>query len=385
MSTTAHEIDTRRPVLPDVLAEHLEELAFLSIQRRKLLFSHEITAADLAEHDERITAHWDGLALAGRPAVDLALERLAEPDPWEVHAAARVWLVLGDAPSDDVEARIGGADPELESAWREALRRVPPETVARVLPDPLLAQGSPQVRAALVDARGWHGSLPASRVPELVASEHAPVRRGLARALGCAGTRVAGAREMLRILGDDADVGVRRTARWSLALLDPQAAPLRCRLTLEAGTADAFDVRMLGWLGTAQDLGILRGLLASDALRAPAALALGDLGQVGAIPTLREALAGTDEVAATAAREALLTLAGTDADEALDAFSAEADPRQRVLRGLALPWAGDPDAEPMEFRWRSSIVAADGPAELRREVPDGFFTALPEPTAVPGE
>ena len=91
MITKPPEADSRvskRPVLPDVVLEHVEEYAFLSIQRRKLLFSDEITLDQLREHDERIAAHWDGLVLAVPHSVELAVGRLEEGDPWDAFAAA---------------------------------------------------------------------------------------------------------------------------------------------------------------------------------------------------------------------------------------------------------------------------------------------------------
>ena len=83
------------PVIPDVLEEHLEELAFLSIQRRKLVFSPDVPLPDFLPHDGRILAHWKGLELGGEASVQIALTRLEAFDPWEVYAAARVWLGLG--------------------------------------------------------------------------------------------------------------------------------------------------------------------------------------------------------------------------------------------------------------------------------------------------
>lgn len=383
MSVTAREIDTvDRPVLPDVVAEHLEELAFLSIQRRKLLFSSEIGQDQLAAHDERLAAHWDGLVVAGTAAVELALGRLEEPDPWEVHAAARVWLMLGNPAPDEVMARIDGADDALHPAWREALRHVPSEIATRVLPDPLLSGAPAGVQSVLLYARGWHGSLPQGPLPPLVASGDAAVRRSLARALGWQEPAYRGTGEMLRILGGDADPEVRRAACWSLALVDPTAALARCRTAVRSGSADPFDVRVLGLLGGGVDLGPLRELLASDALRLSAAHALGDLGQSAAIPALREMLRDQEETVVEAAREALRVLAGSDADEVLDAVAAG----QRMLRGVPFPWSGEPEAETMESKWRRSIAEPDpATAWLRREVPDGFFTAAPEQMAVPGE
>jgi hypothetical protein len=84
-----------RPAVPPVLSENLEELEFLSIQRRKLFCDFETTRAELLKHENRIEAHFDSLRVGGDAAVALAEKALEEAVfPWEVFAAARVWLEL---------------------------------------------------------------------------------------------------------------------------------------------------------------------------------------------------------------------------------------------------------------------------------------------------
>jgi len=371
------------PVVPDVVLEHLEEVAFLNIQRRKLLFSHEITLEELGEHDERIVAHWDGLVLAQPYCAEMAEERLEEFDPWEAFAAARVWIELGDPSSEKVVEKIAAAqDDEVKAAWREALRRMPAEALGGVLPDSLLRDGVPAVQSALTFGRGWHGTLAHAYVPDLVVNEDASVRRSLARAIGWGDPSTPGLNEILRILEDDRDVEVRRAAVWSAVLVNPEAATARCRERVRSGDADAFDVRVLGLMGRATDLEIVTGLLESDTLSRAAARALGDLGEPGGIDTIRRVLAADDDIAAEAAREALTTLLGTDEEDS----ETEPLPRGRLLRGKSWPWSDDPEDEPMESRWRASLLTPKSEiAWLRREVPDGFFTAEPDPTAVLGE
>lgn len=363
MITKSPEADSRlseRPVLPDVVLEHLEEFALLSIQRRKLLFSDEITLDQLADHDERIAAHWDGLVLAAPLSVELAVERLEEAEPWDAYAAAMVWMELGDPTTEAVVEKITAAEDELPSAWREALRQVSAETLMRLLPDSLLVQGTPEVQSALAYGRGWHATLPHAAVPELVASEHASVRRSLARAIGWGEAKAPGVDEILRILADDPDLDVRRVALWSRALVNPEAATNLCRNNARSGEADPFCLRVLGLLGGASDLDLLTEALGSEALKAAAVRAMGDLGHSDALRGLQAILDGEDEVAAEVAAEA--------------------------LRGPALPWTGEPQLEPMQSIWRRSLLTLDPQTNwLRREVPDGFFTAEPESTAVPGE
>lgn len=371
------------PVVPDIVLEHLEEIAFLNIQRRKLLFSHEITLEALGEHDERIVAHWDGLVLAKPYCAEMAAERLEEFDPWETFAAARVWIELGNPSSEEVIEKIVAAeDDEVKGAWREALRRMPAEALGRVLPDSLLRDGDPAVKSVLTYGRGWHGTLAHAYLPDLVANEEASVRRSLARVIGWGDPSTSGLNEILRILEDDRDVEVRRAAVWSAALVNPEAATARCRERVRSGDADAFDVRVLGLMGRAADVEIVTELLESETLAAAAARALGDLGESGGIDALRRLLDVDDEVAAAAASDSLMALLGTDEEAA----ETEPSPRGRLWRGQEWPWSDAPEDEPMESRWRASLLTPKPETSwLRREVPDGFFTGEPDPTAVPGE
>ena len=66
----------------DILQEHLEELAFLSIQRRKMLFAPAVTLRGFLEHEQRVSAHWDGLKVGRDASVELAVASLEEFDPW---------------------------------------------------------------------------------------------------------------------------------------------------------------------------------------------------------------------------------------------------------------------------------------------------------------
>nr|MBA3685649.1 hypothetical protein [Planctomycetota bacterium] len=82
-STEADVAKPSRPAIPDIVEEHLEELAFLAIRRRTLLFSTTATPRQLARLDARSAAHRDGLRIAGQVAIDLAVGVLDDGDePW---------------------------------------------------------------------------------------------------------------------------------------------------------------------------------------------------------------------------------------------------------------------------------------------------------------
>jgi uncharacterized protein (TIGR02270 family) len=397
------------PPLDDVLLEHLEELAFLAIQRRKLLFAHDVPLFDFKPHDERIAAHWDGLVVGGEAAVELSRTRLRESDPWDVFAAARVWIDLGRPDPEAVFEAIDEAKEEAPLGWRAALRECDASTLSE-LAEPAMASSSTAVEAAFTYALGWHGLLPGSRTPALAASPDTAVRRSLARALGWGGLETGTAQRIAASLVTDPDPEVRAAALWSVALMSPDGAGKWCRDRAADGGCDPFHVRLLGLLGGPQDLELIQAFAESDhELRVAGIFALGDLGNAGALSALRSWLGSPDPDLAAAALRCIRVVLdevppgaseegaetpesgdGSEDQESEEEWWARMTERcesaNRMLRGFDFPWSGDPARQPMAFLWRSILHEPGGePAWLRREVPDGWFSGLPLDEAVPGE
>jgi hypothetical protein len=247
------------PVLPDVIGQHLEELAFLSIQRRTLLFADDVSLAALQRHEERLAAHWDGLRTGGAASVRLALERIDAFDPWERYAAARVWLELGSPTGAEVIARIARTEPELLGVWSEALRRVPLARLELLLPVDAASQYGPSVLSVVVDAWGWHGALDERMAVEAGAGVEPIVRGAVARTFGWI-PAVAQSRALVPALARDSSPLVSRRALWSIALCHPAAALGHCRRRAAAGDADAFVLRVLALLGGPEDEELLAPL-----------------------------------------------------------------------------------------------------------------------------
>jgi hypothetical protein len=384
------------PVVPDILEEHLEELAFLSLQRRRLLHDFETYPHELAAHEERIEAHRAGLAIGGRGSVEIALERLADTVmDWEVCAAVRTWVELGKPVKADVGAVLEATDPERLGGWIEAFRWLAPEHARERLPLDLGAG-----RAVAADALGWNGALDESSARRLAADDSALVRRAVARTAAAA--RHFDPLALIASMLSDADASVRRAALFSFALRDPAAAVASLRPRVEE--ADDFELRLLGLLGAPKDL----RPLAFRAAKSPAAIrAIGDVLDPRALDALLT-LAGSDDAElALAAVDAVITLTGepeppdgagepgeVPEDRALsygelsalvEAKRAELGDASRWLRGRPFPPA-DEDGRTTEALWRLAL-AEDDPAKGRRlrEVPDGFFDGAPSEEARCGE
>ena len=396
------------PILVDVVREHLDEVTFLSVQRRKLLFSPDVPLSALWRHDGRIAAHWDGLVVGFPATLEIAWERLAGDDPWDVFAAARVWMELGNPAPESVVEHLDKAGEEAVAGWIEAFRRTPADRLAMLFPGGPTGTEAPRIFALLLDAWGWHGLLADSLLPEIARNADPLVRRALARAIGWV-PRSGTVDTVLEKLLADPEEEVRRPALWSVALHRPSDAAARCRAALRSGAADPFAVRVLGCLGGPEDVESVARFL-DDADVAPAAArALGDLGFTSSVDRLIGLLGREEEQLREAASDALEAILGDLPDtqrerlpgelppeeetvdpETLRAWWVEAgngfDGRKRWLRGKPFPWDGAPEFETMEALWRSALQSAGGVHDwLRREVPDGFFSARPVTESRPGE
>jgi HEAT repeat protein len=419
------------PVIPDILEEHLEEVAFLSIQRRKLLFSDYVPLRQVLLHDKRVAAHWAALELGGQASVQVALKRLNAFDPWETYAAIRVWLELGDPGQDEVTGRIDEAEEEHLPAWREALRRMEKARLNDLFPPDQPRPGSVRTQSLLAFAWGWHGLLLDDVASSLAFSSDPGVRWSVARVLGVGGMSPMG-RKLLPPLYSDPEISVQRAALWSLVQMDPNAAVAAARSKLYSEEPDAFAARVLGLLGGPEDAELLRRLAGEGEVGVASVRALGDLGYLDAMDLLLEALSeGEGDLAAAAsdAIEALLSdlpslpereedrgnagddgpspgeastrapegtgSPATDDDEPPQAelvkkawleMAPEYGQADRWLRGKPFPWQGAPEDEPMEATWRIGLSnPAATPSWLRQEVPDGFFSACAALEAIPGE
>ena len=386
------------PAVPDVLAENLEELAFLSLQRRKLLFDYETTIEEIGEHDERIEAQRDSLRIGGETSVRLAEELISEGFlDWEIYAGARVWLEQARPGRPTLEEKLaGGTGP----GWIEAFRRVPPEIAADLLnpvalPEPMLPLA--------VDALLWHGLLDDRRMFEYARHADAGNRRTVARHLGGRMRKRVDSVDLLRELSRDDDVDVRRAALGSLAACDRGETLRRCREELQAVQPDDFALRLTGLLGETDDL----ARLVARAPRPAALRALGDLGDPAALDVLLEALGSDDVDTALAATDGLTLIVGPPSASATAEEGEAPDPeelrrRAKDARGSIADgtrhWAGIPLAddwppegdlgvrEPVERQWRKGLAGVADPVSLHLgEVPDGFFTGAPSEVSVAGE
>jgi HEAT repeat protein len=182
-------------VMAALLEEHLEEIQSLWPLRRAALRSPEWTLASLADLDERLEGHVQGMVVGGEAAVSLLRREIEQDDPDQVFAAGLALLHLGNPELVDVVLQaLERAQGRRRAAIAEALAHGPEVPVGRL--SEMVRSGPVPLAAAAAEALATHGELGAllERLPELLADGDADVRRQAWRLAAIADARPAASR-----------------------------------------------------------------------------------------------------------------------------------------------------------------------------------------------
>ena len=248
-------------VIPVVLAQHVETAVHLAGLRRVLLCAPHVALRHLARSDERLTAHLDGLIVAGSAGVR-ALERSLEDT-----SAATLFVACVCALSEAGNPRIDRlvALCEAEPQWFPGLtmacgwveRRQLQGLATRLLDSEVVTQ-----RLLGLAACAWHRVDPGARLTRSLEDEDSTVR---ARALRTAGE--LGRNALLSTcarLADDSDLSCRFWAAWSAVLLGDRRAALEMLASI-SGAPGPFQERALPLVIQAMPVGKARDLLQTAA------------------------------------------------------------------------------------------------------------------------
>ena len=104
--------ETLRMFVPGVVSQHAEEAAFKWLLRDDAVRAPHYSLADLAELDERVEAHIDGLRIAGDPGWEICKQELAWEEPGEVFTAAVLAFEAGG--HDRIEEVVNAGTQSLE-------------------------------------------------------------------------------------------------------------------------------------------------------------------------------------------------------------------------------------------------------------------------------
>lgn len=367
------------PPLEDVLREHVEEFASLSMLRQLAPFDVQRTSIHLRQLESRLDAHWDGLTVGCPLSVEMAVQMINDGgDPWDLATALRIWCMLGEPSTEAIVALLAAQAEETLPSWREGLSHCSCERVASLLPESLLGHESPAVQSTLLFVYGWHGLLPAWQATRFARHEQPLVRSCLARAIGWSDWSAEERQFLLTPLAADSDALVRRTALWSGAL----TAPLDTAESLRAAgveAADPFTLQVLALIGGPEDVPLLLSYVQQETTAAAALEALGTLGAAQAIEPLLHLL--DNETLAPLATQTLQAILGPQASSVIELKQEPCEATtehpllqariaawhqlqpcfagaERILHGLAFPWTGAPEEEPCLFAWLRQLPDA---------------------------
>jgi uncharacterized protein (TIGR02270 family) len=240
--------------IPDILEEHLEELAFLWGQRRSALRSSSYTVRAFFHLEERLAAHLDGVLSIGGEALPLLEDALRDGDSLTTFAAGYALLHHGDATAIGrvLDAFRHAEGPPL-GGLRDALCNGP---AGSILPQiQALTHSDALARAvAAAEVFAFHADFPVDqqRVLRFLHDEDPAVRAGGWRLVGYLGMRLD-AKTYAAALRDDPVV--RRAALHAAAWCGEPGVLSVARSLADHPSPDNFDaLELLAILGGPEDL-----------------------------------------------------------------------------------------------------------------------------------
>lgn len=170
-------------VIPVVIDRHAEDAAFLWLLRDAAIHEPHYKLKDLAELDNRLAAHLDGLLIAGDYGWDVAKNALDIGEPGEVFVAA--WLAIGAVDGKKIDRVLDAAKTSKENhrAIVSALAWHPEESILGLLKSFFNANDSAYLALAIA-ACALHRIDPGSALQKALAN---PGERIVARALRAVG------------------------------------------------------------------------------------------------------------------------------------------------------------------------------------------------------
>lgn len=225
-----HEL--KRPIIPAVVSQHLEDVAALRGTRSVLLRSPHVELHRLARLDERLNAHIDGMRVAGDEGYRMAQCELERPWLGALFALAVLAVERGDTAQLHKLLSLAEALPETPRALASAMGFVSAPAL-RGWTAPLLGSGQPWHIWLGLAACAAHRVDPGAALTKAVAQADTAQRARALRMVGQLGrTDLLPA---LRQQFEDGDAACRTAAAWSAVLLGDRSAGLA---TLRAAALD---------------------------------------------------------------------------------------------------------------------------------------------------
>ena len=146
---------TNIAVIESIVEQHAEEAAFLWILRDAAVQAPHYSLNDLADLDERVEAHIDGLRVAGDAGWSICVNALEQEEPGEVFAAAFLAFESGQDQRIKMVLEAAATDPELSRGLISALGWLRFDQVKEHI-DQLLRSVTPELRRIGIAASAVH-------------------------------------------------------------------------------------------------------------------------------------------------------------------------------------------------------------------------------------
>ena len=206
----------------EICEEHAQQAAFLWLLRDNAARDTAYDLAELAELDDRVEAHLDGLRLAGEAGWSACVDLLADPEGGEVFGAAVLavdrWDLRGVARVLDTF----GEAPDLARGFVAALGWTPFEQVRRLLPGLLTGRCPPSLHWLGISACVAHRQDPGAPLGNALLSSNVRLKARALRAAGELGRANLLAEVRKELRSDDEEC--RFWAAWSAALFGEAAS-----------------------------------------------------------------------------------------------------------------------------------------------------------------
>ncbi|MCK4857535.1 MAG: hypothetical protein KAT58_06180, partial [candidate division Zixibacteria bacterium] len=174
---------TNIAVIESIVEQHAEEAAFLWILRDAAVQAPHYSLKDLADLDERVEAHIDGLRIAGDVGWSFCADALAQEEPGEVFAAAVLAFESGQNQRIKMVLEAGARDLELSRGLISALGWLRFDQVKEHI-DQLLRSLTSELRRIGIAASAVHRQDPGSILVDTLNDEDTFLKALAIRAVG---------------------------------------------------------------------------------------------------------------------------------------------------------------------------------------------------------
>ncbi|MCY1044799.1 TIGR02270 family protein [Corallococcus sp. bb12-1] len=278
------------PLHWDIHETHLDEAAFRWSQWEKALDAPDFTLEEVAELEEPVAAHVDGLVLGGEPVATRLLVPALTEDPERIVAAA---LALLGAEAEYgpalVLAALPSAEPPALAAFQRALELSPAADISSALPSLLKEDTVPELLALVLDTLGLHGLATAPLCAPFLSHPEPEVAAAALRAASRARLPLEPAL-LQRALDSSAPV-LRDAAILAGLMGGHRSAWTTCQSVVGSRAPDGrLPLLLLAMSGEEREVKTLRELLSDEKLRPDVLWALGFSGRVTAADACVELL-----------------------------------------------------------------------------------------------